>query len=94
MILSTLTRERGGPTVRTMDFELTRPIRRATSLAERHGDARTRLRQVHGRGPWRKLSAVTRVRLRDGSVHKAIVHWYDADGIGRHEMKLKFPLLG
>ena len=84
----------GRPYGGAMDFELTRPIRRATPVDERRGDERTRLRRLHGRGPWRRLSAVTRVRLRDGSVHKAIVHWYDADGIGRHEMKLKFPLLG
>ncbi|HTO12555.1 MAG TPA: hypothetical protein VMQ51_13360, partial [Candidatus Binatia bacterium] len=69
-----------------MDFELTRPIRRVTTLAGRQGEARARLRRLHGRGPWRKLSAVTRVRLRDGSVHKAMVHWYAADGIGRREM--------
>jgi hypothetical protein len=33
------------------------------------------------------------VRLRDGSVHKAVVHWYAAEGTGRREMKLKFPLV-
>ena len=33
------------------------------------------------------------VRLRDGTVHEAEVHWYEAHGVGRREMKIKFPLL-
>jgi len=33
------------------------------------------------------------VRLRDATVHNAEVHWYEAHGIGRREMKIKFPLL-
>ena len=27
------------------------------------------------------------------SIHTAEVHWYEAHGIGRREMKIKFPLL-
>jgi len=33
------------------------------------------------------------VRLLDGTVHTAELHWYEAHGIGRREMKIKFPLL-
>ncbi len=33
------------------------------------------------------------MRLLDGSVHKAEVHWFEAHGVGRREMKIKFPLL-
>jgi hypothetical protein len=36
---------------------------------------------------------VATVRLLDGSIHSAEVHWYEAHGIGRREMKIKFPLL-
>jgi len=28
-----------------------------------------------------------------GNIHTAEVHWYEAHGIGRREMKIKFPLL-
>ena len=35
---------------------------------------------------------VATVRLLDGSIHTAEVHWYEAH-IGRREMKIKFPLL-
>jgi hypothetical protein len=36
---------------------------------------------------------VARVRLLDRTVHETEVHWYEAHGIGRREMKIKFPLL-
>ena len=52
-----------------------------------------RLRRRYGRGRWRKLKGIARVRLVDGSIHTAEVHWYEAHGIGRKELKLKFPLL-
>lgn len=77
-----------------MDFEIAGPIRRASSIdAGADAEQRARLRRTHGRGAWRKRSALTKVRLRDGSFHKAVVHWYTAGGAGRHEMKLKFPLV-
>ena len=77
-----------------MDFEIAGPIRRASSLEHGHErEQRARLRRAHGRGTWRKQSALARVRLRDGSFHTAVVHWYAAEGAGRREMKLKFPLV-
>ena len=51
-----------------------------------------RLRRVYGRGRWRKRKGVARVRLADGSVHLAEVHWYEAAGIGRKEFKIKYLL--
>ena len=48
-----------------------------------------RLRKVHGRGRWRKRKGLARVRLSDGSVHVAEIHWYEAAGIGRKEFKIK-----
>jgi len=33
------------------------------------------------------------IRLLDGSIHSAEIHWYEAHGIGRRELKLKLPLL-
>ena len=54
---------------------------------------RVRLRRRYRRGRWRKLKGIARVRLIDGTVHTAEVHWYEAHGIGRRELKIKFPLL-
>jgi hypothetical protein len=51
-----------------------------------------RLRRIYGRGRWRKRKGVARVRLSDGSVHVAEIHWYEAAGIGRKEFKIKHLL--
>jgi hypothetical protein len=53
---------------------------------------RARLRRVYGRGRWRKRKGVARVRLANGSVHLAELHWYEAAGIGRKEFKIKHLL--
>ena len=51
-----------------------------------------RLRRIYGRGRWRKRKGVARVRLADGSVQVAEIHWYEAPGIGRKEIKIKHLL--
>jgi len=48
-----------------------------------------RLRKQFGRGRWRKLKGVASVRLANGVVRKAEVHWYEAHGIGRRKTKIK-----
>ena len=48
-----------------------------------------RLRKFYGRGRWRKRKGIARVRLEDGTVRLAEVHWYEAHGIGRKEFKIK-----
>lgn len=48
-----------------------------------------RLRRIYGSGRWRKRKGFTQVRLDDGQVCRAEVHWYEAHGIGRVEMKIK-----
>jgi hypothetical protein len=48
-----------------------------------------RLRRFYWRGRWRKRKGIARVRLDDGSVHAAELHWYEVHGIGRHETKIK-----
>lgn len=48
-----------------------------------------RLRKLYGRGRWRKRKGIARVRLEDNSIHLAEVHWYEATGIGKKELKIK-----
>lgn len=48
-----------------------------------------RLRRAYGSGRWRKRKGMAQVRLEDGSTSRAEVHWYEAHGIGRVEMKIK-----
>jgi len=47
------------------------------------------LRARFGRGRWRKLKGVANVRLSDGTIRLAEVHWYEAHGIGKVRMKIK-----
>jgi hypothetical protein len=51
-----------------------------------------RLRRIYGRGRWRKRKGIARVRLADGAVHVAELHWNEANGIGRKELKIKHLL--
>jgi hypothetical protein len=48
-----------------------------------------RLRRRYGAARWPKLKGWARVRLPDGTACMAEVHWYEAHGIGRKEMKIK-----
>ena len=48
-----------------------------------------RLRRVYGHGRWRKLRGVALVRLPSGRIRRAELHWYEAHGIGRKEVKRK-----
>jgi hypothetical protein len=49
----------------------------------------TRLRKLYGKGRWRKLKGAALVRLHTGRIRKAELHWYEAHGIGRKEIKRK-----
>lgn len=60
------------------------PIARGASIREV-----ARLRRIYGAGRWRKLKGVATVRLADGTVLDAEVHWYETHGIGRKELKIK-----
>jgi hypothetical protein len=48
-----------------------------------------RLVKVYGPGRWRKRKGIARIRLDDGTVRTAEIHWYEAHGIGRKELKIK-----
>ena len=50
---------------------------------------RARLRKQYGPGRWRKLKGVAMIRLRNGRIRKAELHWYEAHGIGKKEIKRK-----
>jgi hypothetical protein len=47
------------------------------------------LRKRHGAGRWRKLTGVATVRLPNGALRRVELHWYEAHGIGRRDMKIK-----
>jgi len=76
-----------------MRFEILGEISGVETIATGSGIREiARLRRIYGRGRWRKRKGVARVRLVDGSIHLAEVHWYEAAGIGRKEFKIKHLL--
>lgn len=52
-----------------------------------------RLQRQYGTVRWRKLKGFATVMLKDGTIHLAEIHWYEAHSIGRKEFKIKFPLI-
>jgi len=48
-----------------------------------------RLRRSYGSGRWGKMKGKATIRLPDGMICKAELHWYEAHGIGRKDMKVK-----
>ncbi len=48
-----------------------------------------RLQRDYETGRWKKRKGIAKVRLADGFTCQAKVHWYEAHGIGRVELKIK-----
>lgn len=48
-----------------------------------------RLREQYGNARWRKMKGIAMIKLSNGNVRKAEIHWYEAHGIGRKEFKRK-----
>ena len=48
-----------------------------------------RLRKLYGGRRWRKLKGTAMVKLADGTMCRAEVHWYEAHGVGTKEFKIK-----
>lgn len=73
-----------------MDFEILGEIASVETIATGTGiRERARLRRIYGRGRWRKRKGVAELKLRDGAIRKAELHWYEATGIGKFEYKIK-----
>lgn len=48
-----------------------------------------RLRRLYGGRRWRKIKGSAYVELVNGVVRLAELHWYEAHGIGRKQIKIK-----
>ncbi|MBC8441411.1 MAG: hypothetical protein H8D87_17190 [Deltaproteobacteria bacterium] len=42
-----------------------------------------------GSGSWRKMKGIARIRLLSGKIKLAELHWYEAHGVGKKEIKRK-----
>ena len=73
-----------------MWFEIISEIRQPETFARGTGIRELpRLRKIYGLGNWRKRKGFATVRLPDGLIREAEVHWYEATGIGKREFKIK-----
>jgi len=48
-----------------------------------------RIQKKYGVGRWRKLKGIAKVRLENGNICEAEIHWYEAHGIGKKKLKIK-----
>ena len=73
-----------------MKFEVVGPITHAEVIAAGPGiRVRSYLRKTYGRGRWRKLKGIATVSLPNGALRRVELHWYEAHGIGRKDLKIK-----
>jgi len=45
--------------------------------------------KLYGKGRWRKLKGVATIRLQNGALRRVELHWYEAHGIGKRDIKIK-----
>ena len=73
-----------------MFFEIVGSIERTETIATGSGIREIRqLRAKYGDGKWRKCKGIASIRLQDGRIRLAEVHWYEAHRLGKRKLKLK-----
>jgi hypothetical protein len=73
-----------------MHFKIIGEIKNIESIAAGRGIKNLkRLNKIYGSANWRKLKGICRVKLHDGTIIDAEVHWYEGHGIGKREIKIK-----
>ena len=73
-----------------MHFAILGEIRAVETIATGSGIREiVRLRKLYGTGRWRKRKGFADVRLRNGEVVTAEIHWYEASNVGKREFKIK-----
>lgn len=73
-----------------MNFDIIGDIKEIVTIAKEAGIREIdRLRKIYGPGNWRKMKGIAHIRLSSGRIRLAELHWYEAHGIGKKEMKRK-----
>lgn len=71
-------------------FEIIGEITNIQVIATGHGIRRLKnLRKRHGGKRWRTLTDDATVRLVNGLVRRAEIHWYEAHGVGKKGLTIK-----
>lgn len=77
-----------------MELEILSEIEDTEAIATGRGvQIRRYLDRAYGVGRWRKMKGVATVRLEDGTVCRAEIHWFEAHGVGRKDLKIKRIIL-
>lgn len=73
-----------------MKFEIVGPILKVEVIAAGPGvRVRAYLRKAYGHGRWRKLKGIATIQLPNDALRKVELHWYEAQGIGKRDIKIK-----
>lgn len=77
------------PRPRDHGFQIVGAIEASVTIAEGSGiRGVAELKKKYGKGSWLKRKGQAVVRLDDGSIRRADLHWLEAHGIGRREVKI------
>lgn len=52
-------------------------------------DIRRYLERIYAKGRWRKMKGIATVRLTDGTICEAEIHWFESHSVGRKDFKVK-----
>ena len=75
------------------EFTLIGEIERVENIAVNHGiRGLRRLVEKYGAGRWFKRKGLATVQLADGTIERVELHWYEANGIGKKDIKIKRTL--
>jgi len=71
-----------------MHFDIIDEITEIETIARGSGiHELKRLKKSYGSGNWKKMKGTAHIRLRSGKIRLAELHWYEAHGIGKKEIK-------
>jgi hypothetical protein len=73
-----------------MKFDLIGSIANAEVIASGPGvRVRSFLNKAYGYARWRKMKGIAAIRLPNGALRTVELHWYEAHGMSRRDLKIK-----
>jgi len=73
-----------------MEFDIIDEIKEIETIAQGSGIRDlTRLKKYYGLGNWKKMKGIAHICLSSGKIRLAELHWYEAHGIVKKEIKRK-----
>jgi len=73
-----------------VDFIISGNIHKIQNIATGRGIRELkRLNRFYGEANWRKRKGIAEIKLSDGTVKIAELHWYEGHGKGKKEIKIK-----